>query len=94
MDKAEANRLLEQELKAYEELSYLQLQERLDELVAYEVKGPSGATYQVEIQVLWDDLRKKAGILVMGSIDDGNLFSLTSYIPLTKSILILPSEEP
>ena len=35
-----------------------------------EMRGPSGATYQVEVQLFWDD-QPNGELRVMGSIDDG-----------------------
>jgi hypothetical protein len=55
---------------------------------AYEVRGASGTTYQIEIQFFWDD---KPGdtIRVAGSIDDGGI---RAFVPLTESLLITRPE--
>jgi hypothetical protein len=48
------------------------------------VKGPSGKTYQLEIQAVWDD-PKKENLRVMGAIDDGGF---RVFFPLTDDFII------
>ena len=55
MDKEEAVRVLAQELTRYRRETYTKLQRLLKEVDVYEVVGPSGTKYQVEIQAVWDD---------------------------------------
>lgn len=52
-----------------------------------EVRGGSGAMYQLEILYLWDS-RPGGAVRVMGSIDDGGL---RAFVPLTKSVLVGPA---
>ena len=54
----------------------------------YEVRGVSGATYQIEINFYWDSEPGET-IRVMGSIDDGGI---RAYSPLTESVLVKRTE--
>ena len=49
-----------------------------------EVRGASGATYQVEIQFIWDDIPGET-IRIIGAIDD---LGWRAFIPLTESDLV------
>jgi len=61
----------------------------LNEVDAYQVEGPSGTKYQIEIQAIWD--REPNGNLrVMGGIDDGGL---RACLPLTDDFILSPSGE-
>jgi hypothetical protein len=55
-----------------------------------EVYGPSGAEYQIEVEVVWDSPRERADIRVMGAIDDGRLPS--SMTPVTRDFIVSPDE--
>jgi hypothetical protein len=55
MDDEEATRILAKELARYRRESFADLQRLLKEVDAYEVEGPSGTNYQIEIQATWDD---------------------------------------
>lgn len=85
MDKSEAQKILREQLarfsRSYSELAPLVESQRVD---AYEVRGASGATYQVEIQFFWDD-QPGDTIRVAGSIDDGGI---RAFVPLTDSLLV------
>jgi hypothetical protein len=88
MDKNEARALLTQQLMPYRRRSY-------DDLVNLEgthsviaLCGPSGADYQIEIEVMWESPREKVNILVMGTIDDGRLPG--ALLPLCDSFLLAP----
>jgi hypothetical protein len=90
MDKAEAQRILTEQLarftgRSHAELAPLVAAQRVE---AYEVLATSGTTYQVEIQFFWDD-RPGDTIRVAGSIDDGGI---RAFVPLTDSLLIAPTE--
>ena len=50
------------------------------------IESPSGATYQLEVQVFWDD-RAEQNLRVMGSIDDGRL---SAFHPLSEDFIIAP----
>lgn len=88
MDKQEAINLLNRELGRYSQMPHSELQKFIDEDCSYTVKGVSGNTYQVKINVLWDHVKEKSDIRIIGSIDDGRFWSLTTYFPLTQSALV------
>ena len=86
MDKVEALSVLQRQLERYRGLGYAELLRLLDEVVSLEVTGPSGTTYQVEIEAVWDgatggDLR------VIGMIDDGGW---RAFVPVTSDFIIAP----
>jgi hypothetical protein len=90
MDKAEAQKILSEQLarfdgRSHSELAPLVKSQRVE---AYEVRGVSGAAYQIEIQFFWDD-RPGDTIRVMGSIDDGGI---CAFVPLTDSLLVTRPE--
>jgi len=87
MNNEEAIALLELELAGFRGQSY----EKLVSLMSggsleYERTGPSGAKYQVEIQMLWDD-RHGGNVRVMGSIDD---HGWRAFVPLHRDFIKAP----
>ncbi|MBL7663257.1 hypothetical protein JNK13_10960 [bacterium] len=86
MDNEEAKKLLAQELKKYRQKSYTELQVLLNAQDTYAVTGKSGAEYQIEIQVFWDD-QKDGNLRVVGAVDDGGL---RSFMPLTDGFILTP----
>jgi hypothetical protein len=88
MNKTEALALLAQELASYRKRAYDDLVKLVGSNFAFEVRGPSGAEYQVEIDVMWDSPRHKINVLVIGAIDDGRLPGAIS--PLCKSFILTP----
>jgi len=90
MNKSEAQKILSEQLarfsgRSHSELGPLVESQRVE---ACEVRGASGATYQVEIQFFWDD-QPGHTIRVAGSIDDGGI---RAFVPPTDSLLIAPAE--
>ncbi len=84
MNKDEALGILERELAIFRDESYAELIRRIPaESQHFERAGSGGATYQVEIQVLWDG-HPGGNVLVMGSIDDGGL---RAFVPLCRSFI-------
>ena len=87
MDKVEARKVLAGHMAGLRQLSYQELVERLlDRVEAFEVAGPSGAEYQVELQAFWDG-RPDDVLRVIGSVDDGRW---RAFLPLTDSFLVAP----
>ena len=84
MDTDEARTLLAAELARYRSQSYRELQRLLGAQDTYELIGPSGAKYQVEIQAVWDH-RPGGDLRVLGAIDDGGW---RSFSPLTDDFII------
>src|SRR5262249_10132428 len=71
MDKTEARAVLAQQLAPYRARSYADLVGMVGTNSVVVARGPSGAEYQIEIEVMWDSLHDKVNILVTGGIDDG-----------------------
>ena len=102
MDKAEARRVLADEVGRLRGLSYAELSGRIPahprrvlgiirvleepEVETCEVTAESGTTYQLESQVLWDG---KAGgdIRVLVAVDDGGV---SAFKPLTDDFILAP----
>ncbi len=86
MDKQEARNLLEQQLAGYCTVHYSDLVAKIDSQECFEILGPSGVEYQVEIQFFWDD-RREGNVRVIGSIDDGGL---RAFYPVCISFVMAP----
>ena len=86
MNKDEAKSLLSHELSRYRELPYEELFSLIDHEEAFERTAPSGANYQIEIQVFVDDASRQT-LRVMGSIDDGGW---RAFLPLNDSFILSP----
>jgi hypothetical protein len=84
MDKREALALLRERLAAYRALSYETLAGRVGSTDHATAVGPSGAEYQVEIQVLWDG-RPGDAVHVLGAIDDGGV---RAFFPVCDSFIL------
>jgi hypothetical protein len=96
MDKQEALAVLEQQLAEYRKLSYAELAARIGDDEQCEITGPSGAEYQIEIQLLWDG-QPDGDIRVFGGIDDGTFRA--AFRPVCSSLVVAPDgrfagEEP
>ena len=84
MNKDEARAVLEAELAGLRNETYSALVQRMSESVlTCERSGPSGAKYQLEVQVFWDD-HPGGNIRVMGSIDDGRW---RAFVPLSSDFI-------
>jgi hypothetical protein len=87
MDLDEAKQIILSELEPYREKSYSELISLIDEIYTYEIKGPSGVEYQIEIQLMWDG-EKGGDVRAMGNIDDGGL---RAFLPLAECFIMSPS---
>lgn len=85
MNKTEARQLLAAKIAELRRHSYSDLL-RFMEPEGLEVAGPSGATYQLEVEAFWDDKRSKH-LRVLASIDDGRW---SAFHPLTDDFIIAP----
>jgi hypothetical protein len=86
MNKPEAQSLLTRHLARWRQCSHRELVELLGNQGCDEVIGPSGAAYQIEVDVLWDS--KPQGLVrVVGSIDHGGL---SAFCPITDSFIVVP----
>ena len=87
MDKVEAKILLDEFVVGLRGQSYDELKRLVRNPTCVEVRGHSGAAYQVEYEALWDS--QPGGVLrVLASIDDGGLIS--SMFPICSAFLITP----
>ena len=85
MNKHEAKAILKSELEKYRKRSYDSLLLLIQDIDAYEVESPSGISYQLEIQVMWDE-QPNGNLRVLGSIDDGGFIS--SFVPICESFIL------
>jgi hypothetical protein len=85
VNKAEARQLLAAKIAELRRHSYSDLL-RFMEPEGLEVAGPSGATYQLEVEAFWDD-EPQRNLRVLASIDDGGW---RAFIPLTDDFIIAP----
>ena len=90
MDEREASDLVEAELRGYRDRSADELIAMVGHITHYRVEGPSGATYNVEIQVFFDSPGRKDNVRVMGSIDDGARGHFGIVRPMSRSFIVRP----
>lgn len=88
MDRKEALGLLNAKLDDYRKIPYAEMVSRIDSNEVVKVSGPSGAEYQIEIQVCWDG-KPNGDIRVMGAIDNGGL---RAFMPLCSDLIVRPDE--
>jgi hypothetical protein len=88
MNRTEAKALLAAHLDQFRQRTYAELKALMGDVHVTEVAGPSGAEYQIELEVIWDGLREKTNIMVMGVIDDGRLPG--SLTPVSDSFIVSP----
>jgi hypothetical protein len=87
MDKAEARKVLAEELQRWRTRPYNELVSLIDgEPFTKEVPGGSGVTYQIEIEVVWDH-KPRGDVRVLGAIDDGGWRAL---FPLGDDLILSP----
>lgn len=87
MDTLEARQVLAAELKTYQAKPYAELVQLRGGAIISEQTGPSGAHYQLEVQVMWDG-QSNGAIRVIEAVDDGGW---RAFIPLTESFIKLPN---
>ena len=86
MDTQEARTVVAKELRRYRAMRYQELQRLLKEQDHLGALGPSGVSYQLEVEAVWDD-RPGGNLRVFGHIDDG---SLRAVAPLTEDFIMAP----
>jgi hypothetical protein len=86
MDKTEALAVLETHLLEWRERTYSDLAAFLKTPVTTEIQGPTGVTYQVQVQVVWDG-RKGGDLRVLGAVDDGGW---RAFHPLCSDFIMAP----
>lgn len=83
MNSEQAKQMLNEELEKYRQQTFAELANRIGENEANEKTSASGARYQIEINIFWEN-QPNGNILVIGSIDDGGW---RAFAPLTMSFL-------
>ncbi len=86
MNEVEAKSILEQELSRYRRRSYAELLSLVDHIEMVERASPSGVTYQVEMQIFFDD-ESQRNLRVGGAIDDGGW---RAWKPLCSDFIMAP----
>ena len=87
MDRNEAMTALDGILAQYRTRSYAELVSLVSRPIASSVTGPSGAVYQIEVQVFWDG-PANGDLRVMGSVDDGGW---RAFLPLSADFVVTPA---
>ena len=86
MNKTEAKAILAEQLDRYRSKSYRELMILVGDVDAYEIPGPSGRFYQVEILVMWDH-KPRGNLRVGGAIDEGGW---SAFCPLSDDFIVAP----
>jgi hypothetical protein len=86
MDSTIARSLLNAELEGLRVNPYSFFAQSVNKTTHKEILGPDGFSYQIELEVFWDNC-KAGNIRVQGSVDDGKWRALK---PLTESFIIAP----
>ena len=86
MDKENAMSVLAEQLGPYRTKPYAVLKELIGQIDTYEVETPDGLTYQIEMQVFWDD-KPDGDIRVIGAINDGKW---RAFFPLSDDFIMTP----
>lgn len=89
MDTVAAQKVLDKWLARLRAVPYRELASRVDSVTTDEVARDSERSWQLEVQVLWDD-EPDGNVRVVASIDDGGL---QAFVPITKSFIKSPSGE-
>jgi hypothetical protein len=87
VDKREANEVANSKVEELRKLSWSDLRNGyLDNPDTVEVAGPSGVTYQLEIQAFWDSGRE-GNLRVIVSVDDGGW---RAFMPRSVDFIVAP----
>jgi hypothetical protein len=89
MDTVAAQKILNEWLAKLRAVPYQELASRVDSVTTDEIARDSARSWQLEIQVVWDD-EPNGDVRVMVSIDDGGL---RAFVPMTESFIKSPSGE-
>lgn len=86
---AAAQRVLDDWLARLRAVPYRELASRVDSVTTDEVARDSERSWQLEVEVLWDD-EPDGNVRVIVAIDDGGL---RAFVPMTESFIKSPSGE-
>lgn len=89
MNKEEARSILVDSMERYRKRTYSELRCMIGDVENDNVVGQSRTEYQLEFQVVWDDM-PDGDLRVVASIDDGGL---RAFMPLTESFIMNPFGE-
>lgn len=89
MDTVAARKVLNKWLTKLRAVPYRELAARVDSVTTDEVARDSERSWQLEVQVLWDD-EPDGNVRVIVSIDDGGL---RAFVPVSESFVKAPSGE-
>jgi predicted heme/steroid binding protein len=84
MNKEEARQVLPRHLEQYRGRSYAELIDLIDTSDDTELVAPSGTTYQIRVQAVWDD-GSHQNLRVSGAIDDGGW---RAFAPLVEDFIL------
>ena len=87
LDKAEASKIIDDEIRIYRAKPYDQLVSLVGKTEYKDIQGPSGKKYYVEVSGYWDG-EPNSDVRVMASISDGGK---SAYIPMTTDFITSPS---
>lgn len=89
MNEPEAKQVLAEQMAQLRQRPYAEWRGWISDkkIVNLEIKGPSGAEYQIEIMAVWDGQRE-GNIRVLASIDDGR--GWRAFFPLCDDFIIAP----
>ncbi len=87
MNKSEAKQLLATLLASESAKPYSDLRKFVStgHVEGLEVQGPSGVSYQIEVQYFWDD-KPENTIRIMASIDNGRLLQFIAPLSLSELV--------
>lgn len=88
MDRSEARQVLVAHLGKFRQRSYADLVALMGGVHVTQVVGPTGAEYQIELEVVWDSPRERTNICVLAAIDDGRLPG--ALVPVSDSFIVAP----
>ena len=86
MDRDEAGAILMAHLESFRGRPHAELLRLMGDVHVAEVSGPSGAEYQIEVEVVWESPRQRSDIRVLGAIDDGRIPG--SIAPVTHDFIV------
>ena len=89
MDTGAARKVLNKWLAKLRAVPYRELAARVDTVTTDEEARDSERSWQLEVQVLWDD-EPGGNVRVVVSIDDGGL---RAFVPVSESFVKAPSGE-
>jgi hypothetical protein len=89
VSKGAPGKILDEWVAKLRAVPYRELASRVDSVTTDEVTRDSERSWQLEVQVVWDD-EPDGNVRVMVSIDDGGL---RDFVPMTESFVKSPTGE-